>query len=79
MIEIDAALLVALVFATVALLGASFFASCVIGTSQQISAFHHLLHLATTTLDGRFLVTRWTSAQMTFALTLMRRIWLTTF
>lgn len=65
-IEIDATLLVAFVFAAAALLRATLLASCVIGTGQQVNAFHHLVHVAATTFDTRLLIAWWTCAVVAF-------------
>lgn len=65
-VEVDAALLVALVLAAAALLCATLLASGVVGTGRQIDAFHHLVHVAAAALDARLLVAWRTWAVVTF-------------
>lgn len=71
-IDVYAALRVALVFATAALLRAAPLAACIVRTRRQLAALDHLVHVATATLHCRLLGTRRALAQVTFAGTLMR-------
>lgn len=71
-IDVDAALLVAFVFAAVTLLDAPLLATGIVRTGQQLTAFHHLLHVATATTDGRFLGARRTVAGVTLGRTRVR-------
>lgn len=71
-IDVDAALRVALVLATAALLGAAPLAASVVRTRRQLAALDHLVHVATATLHCRLLGTRRTLAQVALAGTLMR-------
>lgn len=76
-IDVYAALRVALVFATAALLGAAPLAACIVRTRRQLATLDHLVHVATATLHCRLLGTRRALPQVTFAGTLMRMRWLT--
>lgn len=71
-IDVNATLRVALVFATAALLRAASLAACIVRTRRQLATLDHLIHVATATLDCRLLRTRRALAQVTFAGTLMR-------
>lgn len=66
MIKIDATLLIAFVFAAATFLQASLLASCVIGSGREVGTFHHLVHVATATLDTRLLIAWRARSVMTF-------------
>lgn len=55
-IDVDATLLVAFVFAAAPFLCAAFLAAGVIGAGQQVDALHHLIHVTATTFDTRLLI-----------------------
>lgn len=71
-IDIDAALGIALVLATAALLGAATLAARIVRTGRQLAALDHLIHVAATALDRRLLGARRALAQVAFAGALMR-------
>lgn len=72
MIDLDATLHVALVLSATPLLRALLLASSIIRSSGQLFAFHHLVHLATTTLHRRRFLTRRTRSQVALADATMR-------
>lgn len=77
MIDIDATVLIAFVAPTVALFGASFFTTGIIGTGQQLRAFHLLVHMTATAFDTGLFITRWTRTCVTLGQAHMRTTWLT--
>lgn len=71
-VNVNAALLVAFVFATVSLFDAAFLATCIVRTGQQLTAFHHLLHVSTATANGGFLGARRAVVRVTLGWTSVR-------
>jgi len=71
-VDVDATLGVALVLATAALLGATPLATGVIRSRRQLATLDHLVHVATTALDGRLLCAGRTLPQVALAGALMR-------
>lgn len=72
MINVNATFLIAFVFATISLLDATFLASCIIRSGEQLTTLDHLLHMATTTANGSFLGARRTIAGVTLGRTCVR-------
>lgn len=66
-IDVDAALLVALVSAAATLLDAPFPASCIVGTRGQLGAFHFLVHVAAAALHTGLFIAGRTLADVAFA------------
>lgn len=63
-IDIDAAFLLAFVFATGTFFGTEFLAASIIGPGRKLATFDHLIHVATATFDSSLFVTGWTIAGM---------------
>lgn len=75
-IDVDAALGVALVLAAAALLGAATLAARIVRARRQLPALDHLIHVAAAALHSRLLRAGRALAQVTLAGALMRVRWL---
>lgn len=72
MVDVDAALGVALMLAAAPLLRATALAAGVVRPGGQLAALDHLIHVAAAALHGRLLGTGWALAQVALAAALMR-------